>query len=159
LPEETEAAQKSPEGTELPPDHYGGGFYGTDITPETLVADGGLLSRGTNWNIIEHAENPPGAARSAYRGTTESPSSPIEGQGAAYWAGEGGYVYEITGVPTWNVARALEGRIYQAGKDRRLLIDRISLSPSLVVFSDNSRVEHEAFNEFTSNINEKRAAK
>jgi endonuclease/exonuclease/phosphatase family metal-dependent hydrolase len=39
--------------------------------------------------------------------------------------------------------------------NRRLLLDRIILSPSLTEFSDNARVEHEAFNKFTSNFNER----
>jgi hypothetical protein len=101
-----------PSGRRIPPDHYMGGFHGTsEIGPEVAFKDG-LPERGTNWSLKEHVAQQPG---SAFRGTTELISDPVTQQGAAYWAGEGGWVYQIEGVPTWSVNAALEGRVPVAG--------------------------------------------
>jgi hypothetical protein len=55
---------------------------------------------------------------SAFRGTSSVPSDPANESGAAYFAGEGGYVYEIRRVPTWDVNKALQGRVGQTGSIR-----------------------------------------
>ena len=46
---------------------------------------------------------------SAFRGTTKLVTFP-DGVGAAAWADEGGYVYEVTCVPTWDLNKHLQGR-------------------------------------------------
>jgi len=88
------------------PDTFGGGYHGTTVTPAEVLRVG-LQARGTNWNLTDHVLNPL-TGTSAFRGTTMMPSSPDGRSGAALWAGVGHYVYEIRGVPTWDVNRALE---------------------------------------------------
>mmetsp|Transcript_49431 Transcript_49431/g.107070 ORF Transcript_49431/g.107070 Transcript_49431/m.107070 type:complete len:326 (+) Transcript_49431:209-1186(+) len=94
-------------GVYIPPDSCSGGYYGCDSTldPERVLREG-LMARGNNWDLLHHALQLGG---SAFRGTTELVTYP-DGGGAAAWADEGGYVYEITCVPTWDVNEALEGR-------------------------------------------------
>lgn len=104
-----------PNGAEVPPPGYHGGFYGNSaISPDMIKESGGFTSRGDNasWRLYEHAESVQGNV-SAFRGTTNYVS--LEDQGAAYWADEGGWVYEIRHVPTWDVNLLLEGRVDAAG--------------------------------------------
>jgi len=97
-----------PDGTESKPDHYYGGFHGTHRVEPKVALKQGLPKRGNDWRLREHAEQ---LSCSAFRGCTLVPSDPLSGNGAAYWAGPGGWVYEIRGVPSWNVNRQLEGRV------------------------------------------------
>jgi hypothetical protein len=94
-----------PDGRAIPPDTYGGGYYGTDIPMDLST---GFPARGNDWRLAEHAMQ---TGNSAFRGTTNVVSDPVRQQGAAYWAGEGGYVYEIRGVPTWDLNKNLQGRV------------------------------------------------
>ena len=92
----------------IPPDSCVGGYYGCDngrLDPEH-VFEHGLPGRGNDWDLLRHAEQKGG---SAFRGTTKQVTFP-DGGGAAAWADEGGYVYEITCVPSWDVNKHLEGR-------------------------------------------------
>jgi hypothetical protein len=107
LPEPAEPVAILPNGKTIPPDSYGGGYHGTDIPPDIAMKHG-LPARGNDWRLLEHVYNNP---NTAFRGVTTQPTDPIGGQGAAAWAGEGGYVYEIRRIPTWGVNRALEGRV------------------------------------------------
>ena len=93
--------------TPIPPDSCEGGYYGFDssLSPESVL-ENGLPSRGTNWDLINHAEQ---RGNSAFRGTTKLVTYP-GGGGAAAWADAGGYVYEITCVPSWDVNKHTEGR-------------------------------------------------
>jgi hypothetical protein len=77
------------------------------------VARTGFPKRGTDWRLLEHAEQRGG---SAFRGTTPVVSEPVSGNGAAYWARLGGWVFEIRGVPTWNVNKQLGGRVKRGTK-------------------------------------------
>jgi hypothetical protein len=101
-----------PGGRAIPPDSYKGGYHGTDIDPESVERNGGLPARGPveDWRLREHAE---AASRpvSAFRGSTPFPTSPNGDTGASYWADKGGWVYEVSGVPTWDVNSELEGRV------------------------------------------------
>jgi hypothetical protein len=101
-----------PDGTRIPPESHGGGYYGTNDEPPELVTTSGLPERGDDMRLLEHAEGNP---NSGFRGTTIMASDPANEGGAAYWAGEGGWVYEIRGVPTWNVNKSLEGRVPTGG--------------------------------------------
>jgi hypothetical protein len=103
-----------PNGAHLPPTSYSGGYHGTTLGPDVVLKDG-LPAGGPNLNLLEHANPPPNAAKSAFRGTTQFVYDPSSGQGAAAWADEGGWVYEIRNVPTWDVNTALEGRVQLAG--------------------------------------------
>ena len=104
-----------PDGRALPPDSFMGGFHGTDMSPEAVLRAGGLPARGAleDWRLLEHTEHSdaPGKPASAFRGSTPFPTSPDGETGASYWAGEGGWVYEVKGVPTWDVNATLEGRV------------------------------------------------
>lgn len=95
-----------------PPSHRGGGFHGTDEIPPSQAFTEGLPARGTNPDLLSHAE---AGGNSAFRGTTPTPMSPTGEAGAAHWAGEGGWVYDIRGVATWDVNALLEGRRAVAG--------------------------------------------
>lgn len=96
-----------PNGELVPPSHHGGGYHGTSqVPPATAFADG-LPGRGTDVGLETHVNQ---TGNSAFRGTTPMPMTPDGAAGAAHWAGEGGWVYKIEGVPTWDVNRLLEGR-------------------------------------------------
>ena len=111
-PHETVPTAILPSGRAIPPDSFVGGYHGTDIAPEQVQQNGGLPARGPveDWRLKEHAEE---ASRpvSAFRGSTPYPTSPDGSTGASYWADEGGWVYQVSDVPTWGVDSELEGRV------------------------------------------------
>ena len=111
-PYESEPTAILPDGSAIAPDSYMGGFHGTNIPPDQVVSDQGLSARGPmeDWRILEHVESR-SAEASAFRGTTPFVASPEGDGGAAYWADQGGWVYELRGVPTWDVNSDLEGRV------------------------------------------------
>lgn len=92
---------------EIPPDSCVGGYYGHDssLDPEWAL-EHGLKARGDDWDLVNHALQ---EGNSAFRGTTKLVSFP-DGVGAAAWADEGGYVYELCSVPSWDVNRHTQGR-------------------------------------------------
>lgn len=101
-----------PDGRQVAPDISTTVYHGTDkVSPEVALSKG-LPARGTDWRLKEHAE-PNAAAKknSAFRGTTQVVADPISGNGAAYWADKGGWVYRIEGVGGWDVNAQLNGRI------------------------------------------------
>ena len=101
-----------PSGTLVPPDTYGSGFHGTsEVTAEVALTEG-LPARGTNWSLLEHSEQ---RGNSAFRGTTQVASNPSTEGGAAYWAGEGGLVFDVRDVPLWDINSLLEGRVPTPG--------------------------------------------
>lgn len=61
------------------------------------------VTTGTSFTTPEQAGS------SAFRGTTKLVTFP-GGGGAAAWADEGGFVYEITCVPSWDVNKHIQGR-------------------------------------------------
>jgi hypothetical protein len=101
-----------PGGRAIPPDSFAGGYHGTDIPPEAVEANGGFPARGPveDWRLREHAEEASKPV-SAFRGSTPYPTSPDGETGASYWADKGGWVYQVSGVPTWGVNSDLEGRV------------------------------------------------
>jgi len=93
---------------EIPPDSCIGGYYGhASLDPEQVIEEG-LPKRGNDWDLLSHANQ---VGNSAFRGTTNQITYP-DGNGAASWAGEGGYVYELTCVPSWDVNKHLQGRVF-----------------------------------------------
>lgn len=101
-----------PSGEEVAPTAHGGRlYYGTDSVPPDVAFARGLEARGANLKLESHVM---GEADTAFRGATEQILTP-EGQGAGAWAGEGGWVYRIDRVPSWNVNQLLEGRIRTPG--------------------------------------------
>ena len=79
-------------GQPVPPDSCVGGYYGHDssLDPEWAI-EHGLKARGDDWDLLRHALQ---EGNSAFRGTTQLVTFP-DGNGAASWADEGGYVYEL----------------------------------------------------------------
>lgn len=100
------------QGVHYPPTTRGGGWHGTHEVPPAVAFEQGLPARGTNVDLINHVEAGGG---SAFRGTTPFPMSPDRQAGAALWAGEGGFVYDVRGVPTWDTNALLQGRRPVAG--------------------------------------------
>ena len=94
-------------GMPLAPDSCVGGYYGHDssLDPEWAM-EHGLKERGDDWDLLRHALQ---EGHSAFRGTTQLVTFP-DGNGAASWADEGGYVYELCCVPSWDVNRHTQGR-------------------------------------------------
>jgi hypothetical protein len=101
-----------PNGREVAPSSFSGGFHGTSLVPPAVALREGLPARGDDWRLLEHAEQ---RSSSAFRGVTPVVSEPVSGNGAAYWAGAGGWVYDIPNVPSWDVNVLLEGRVSVAG--------------------------------------------
>ncbi len=100
-----------PDGTPVAPDDFLGGYHGTTEVPPEIALARGLPERGTDLRLKEHSE---GERGSAFRGTTSVVSDPVNENGAAWWAGSGGWVYEIRGVPSWDVNLQLGGRVQLA---------------------------------------------
>ena len=97
-----------PDGTKVAPSSQGGGYHGTNTIDPRAALKHGLPARGNDWRLKEHSEQ---NGSSAFRGTTAVVSEPVSGNGAAYWAGEGGWVFEIRKIPSWDVNTLLEGRV------------------------------------------------
>ena len=101
-----------PNGSKVAPSNHIGGYHGTNAIQPGAALKHGLPAKGSDWRLREHSEE---AGNSAFRGTTAVVSEPLTGNGAAYWAGEGGWVYEIRKVPSWDVNTLLEGRVRTPG--------------------------------------------
>ncbi|MHB2018929.1 MAG: hypothetical protein ACYCW6_18440 [Candidatus Xenobia bacterium] len=97
-----------PDGSEAAPTDYGGGFHGTSEVPPEVALKDGLPAHGDDWNLLEHVYQD---GNSAFRGATRYITDPVRDTGAAYWAGQGGWVYDVEHVPTWDVNALLEDRI------------------------------------------------
>lgn len=100
-----------PNGKEIAPSSFSGGFHGTKLFPPSQVFMSGFPSRGDNRNLLEHIQ---GAENSAFRGSTNQVLT-LGNQGAAEWASEGGWVYQIEAVPTWDVDKELQGQVPRPG--------------------------------------------
>jgi hypothetical protein len=81
------------------------GWHGAPDSPDVIAARGSLGQRGTVTDLYEHMRGNPA---SDFMGTTHLPMGPGEGQGAAHWAGEGGYVYKISGVEAYDTGQVWE---------------------------------------------------
>lgn len=103
-----------PGGSEVAPDVNLTVYHGTcNVSPEVALRRG-LPGRGSDWRLREHAEPSRRAGQknnSAFRGATQVVADPVSGNGAAYWADIGGWVYKIAGVPGWDVNAQLAGRV------------------------------------------------
>lgn len=97
-----------PSGREVSCTYVGDGFHGTSKYPPESVFVDGIPPKGGDRRLYEHAL---GNDASAFRGTTTLPVISAAGQGAAYWADVGGWVYELDGVPLWALEKELEGQV------------------------------------------------
>lgn len=101
-----------PNGSEIGCTFEGDGFHGTYLfAPEDVKANG-IPAKGDDRRLYEHAL---GNSTSAFRGTTVFPLISAAGQGAVYWAGEGGWVYEVENLPMWALEEELQGRVPALG--------------------------------------------
>jgi hypothetical protein len=102
-------------GRAVAPTARGGNLYhgasGSDMSP-TVVFEHGMPARGPNVDIESHVG---GARDTAFRGTTTMPMTPDGEAGAAHWAGEGGWVYQIDGTPSWDANQLMQGRVRTPG--------------------------------------------
>jgi len=95
-------------------------YHGTDEHPHSSTRVGGLPAKGTDLELLHHAEPPPGVApNSAFRGATLFVLSLLRDAGAALW---GQYVYEISAYPGYDVVTLLQGRIPCPGGFRGVLM-------------------------------------
>lgn len=101
-----------PDGSKAKPSSFSGGYHGTDAISPEVAFKKGLPGRGSDMRLKEHTE---AAGNSAFRGTTMVVYDPVSGNGAAAWAGKGGWVYEVRGVPGWDVNALLDGRVQKVG--------------------------------------------
>ena len=101
-----------PKGQKLEPDHHLDVYHGASGLSPGVVLRQGLPGRGTSLSLEEHALGKP---NSAFRGTTVLPVSPNGDSGAALWAGEGGWVFQLRGVASWDVNKHLEGGMRRSG--------------------------------------------
>ncbi len=102
-----------PKGEILAPDYHGVVYHGTTrVSPREMVRHG-LRARGRSLSLEDHVLA--NGEDSAFRGATLVLASPTRDSGALLWAGAGGWVYEIEGVPSWDVNKHLDGRIQRSG--------------------------------------------
>lgn len=88
-----------------------GGYYGNgELDPDEVLREG-FPQRGDDWDLLNHVLQ---RGNSAFRGTTKQIVYPEDGVGAASFAGEGGCVYEVTCLPSWDVNKHLMGRVRRA---------------------------------------------
>ena len=100
-------------GQELKPDGYIEGYYGSSGLSMKELQKVGLGGRGPNLSIEDHVLAQGGTA---YRGTTPYVVSPDKESGAALWAGKGGIVVHVDGVPGWDANRHLgDGQLQRSG--------------------------------------------
>ncbi|HEX8693770.1 MAG TPA: DUF4157 domain-containing protein [Longimicrobium sp.] len=90
---------------------YTGVSADVDTVRTQLGTPGFEPPRGPNRNLLEHVEE---RGESGFRGATRQVSTP-DGQGAAAWAGDGGTVLEVRGVPGWDANAQLAGRVQRGG--------------------------------------------
>ncbi len=100
--------------TIVKPQTCGVRHHGTNtITEQDFEINRGLPAKGSDIDLIRHVEPPPQRKEeSAFRGTTPFPRSPIDDRtGAIYWAGDGGFLYQIQNWKGYNISELLDGRI------------------------------------------------
>lgn len=84
------------------------GYHGNHQKPENVFKHG-FLAKGPNLDLTGQVLDKGGRA---FRGTSPYILSPDGESGPGYFAGTGGFVYEIDGVPGWDTNQLLEGKVY-----------------------------------------------
>ena len=87
-------------------------FHGTHEIPPEVAFEKGLPLGGGDTRLLQHAMQSGG---SAFRGTTTQIFAPGNEAGAGFWAGDGGWVYQLDGTASWDVNASLEGRVPKPG--------------------------------------------
>ena len=110
-------------GKEVKPSHYGSVYHGNSLTPSEVQASGGLPAKGANWDLLNHTEEinarMGGTDDSALRGATTQLVTPDGENGAVHW---GDYVYEVRGMPTWDINQVMQGQVRTPGGFRGALM-------------------------------------
>lgn len=105
---------------EVSAERSGDRYYGTHHVSPEVAFQHGIPLKGTDRRLLEHVEAhmySKSNEKSAFRGTTALPViNPDMGQGAIFWAQEGGWVYLIGPMMGWDPGRLLEGRVSVMGK-------------------------------------------
>jgi hypothetical protein len=84
-------------------------YHGTDEHPHNSARVSGLPAKGTDLELLHHAEPPPGITpNSAFRRRTQYVLSMLHDAGAALW---GRWVYEVSAYPGYDLVTLLDGRI------------------------------------------------
>jgi len=101
-----------PDGKWAPPTFWGSGFHGDKADPKD-VFEHGFRGGGRDWDLDKHRMEQSDTTKggTAFMGTTRfigNPGGPDAGPAAIDWAGAGGYVYEIDGVPLWDTQKLLD---------------------------------------------------
>lgn len=88
-------------------------YHGSStFSPTELTGADGLPLRGNDIDLIRHIEPPTTRAEeSAFRGTVPFPSYPAITGSAVDWAGEGGWIFQVSDWRGYDVNAELEGRI------------------------------------------------
>jgi hypothetical protein len=95
-----------PNGGKVPPNSKPSTlFHGTNLFPAAAVRLNGLPIKGSDWRIVEHLQ---GNSNSAFRGCTPSAIMQVPYAGAAFWAGDGGWVYELSNLDSWYIPELLD---------------------------------------------------
>lgn len=89
-------------------------YHGLDVSDaeaHRLMSEG-LPARGPNLDLYNHSRQRPDTA---FRGATAEVLTPDRGdqQGAGAWADDGGWVFEVEGVPSWHLESQLAGRVLE----------------------------------------------
>ncbi len=105
-----------PDGKAIEPQYFRDGYHGSDkFTPEQIIEWGGIPAKSKNpkWKLLEHVRQDPD---SAFRGMTEDLGGLESAPGAAFWAGDKGWVYKIGSAPAWDANANLAGKIKTGAK-------------------------------------------
>lgn len=107
-------------GARIKPGRYSILYHGTDRHPHNSVRTAGLPRKGTDLELLRHAEPPYEAqSNSAFRGTTQFLLSALRDAGAALW---GQFIYEVSDYPGYDIEALLNGRIPCPGGFRGVLM-------------------------------------
>lgn len=100
-------------GARVEPRRYPVLYHGNAYeSPILFDQNDGLPARGNDIELIRHIEPPPGRIEeSAFRGTVHYPLSPALEAGACFWAGDGGWLYEVHNYPGYDIHQMLAGRV------------------------------------------------
>lgn len=110
-------------GKPVKPTGYGTVYHGDDMSPAAVKASGGFPAKGSNWDLVNHSEEiglrTTGVNDSALRGASRHLVTPDGEGGAIHW---GKWVYEIRGMPTYDLEQLLQGRVQTPGGYRGVLM-------------------------------------
>lgn len=86
-------------------------YHGANVAPETILANNGFPARGNNPDILNHVNE---GTDTMFRGATTDVTNMDRDNaiGAAHWADDGHWVYQIAEVPYWDTNKVLDGQVW-----------------------------------------------